>query len=930
MGSNRQVSKRGGSVLSSKPFWAVLVLGSLLSIVGWRTVAQFEDRVSEVQFEADAMERSLLIRRQFETGHAALEDLASLYAVNDDITNDQFSRFVAPILARQPSLRALSWNPVIAPDERDAHEAAMRRNGRPDYRITVRSEAGELVAAPPSSEYVVVAFIEPYAGNESALGFDVNSQETRSVALQRARDTGSTAIAAPIALVQGRGETTGALEFLPRYRGGVVPDTVDERRANLEGYFVAVVDIAENIAAALSNVDTSEFELTVLSTGPGAEQAELFASDPSAGGAGSPESSGDVDSPSYSTAFPWAGHEIEVRFTASETFIASGRTLFPMVALLAGFMFTGLAAYIVAVLWGRTVRIANEVADRTRDIQQANEELQAEVERRTAVEKRLESHQHELERIVEERTAKLRATTAQLRTILESEPECVKIVSADGSLEDMNAAGLAMIEAGSIDEVRGCSVYSLIAKQHRDAFIDLNKRVIAGESCTLEFELDGLKGGKRLVETHAVPLVDSDGGPTRHLAITRDITAKRAFEREQAELESQLRQKQKLESIGVMAGGIAHDFNNLMQVIIGNSEIALDRMAAEDIARGSIEASYAAASDAAKLCDQMLTYAGRSRQDVEPVFLPDLVTSIVELLNVSHSKNAELELEFEAGVGMIEGDEAQLRQIVMNLVSNASEAIGEDAGRITVRVGTADLHEDASGDDWIGSPPEAGRYVDLEVSDTGCGMDAGTIERIFDPFFTTKFAGRGLGLSSTLGIIRGHEGFLSVVSDTDRGTRFNVLFPVSESENNSIPKQPESQPAVFDATILMVDDEEQVLKIGSAMLERLGCRVIPAANGKEALEHFREQGDSVDAVLLDLTMPGMSGSDTCHELRRIRPDIPVIFCSGYADDAVRQDVDSTAYTGFLHKPYVRDDLVRLLDQALSAGEKTAISAGRPS
>ncbi len=289
-----------------------------------------------------------------------------------------------------------------------------------------RSETGELVAAPRTAEHVVVAFIEPLEGNESALGFDVNSQVTRSMALQRARDMASMAIAAPIALVQGGGESTGALQFLPRYSGGTTPDTVEGRRANIDGYFVAVVDIAENIASALSNVDTSEFELTLLGTGPGAEQAELFASHSSSGGAGSLANSGDINRPSYSAAFPWAGHEIEVRFVASDAYMASVQTWLPRATLFAGFMFTGLAAYIVAVLWGRTVRIASEVADRTRDLQEANDELQAEVARRTAVERRLESHQHELEGIVEERTAKLRATSAQLRTILESEPECVR------------------------------------------------------------------------------------------------------------------------------------------------------------------------------------------------------------------------------------------------------------------------------------------------------------------------------------------------------------------------------------------------------------------------------------------------------------------------------------------------------------------------
>ncbi len=759
-----QDTLENGSVLSSKLFWGVLLFGLLLTGIVAKTVEHIDWHVTVARFEANAMERSFLIRGQFETTESALENLASLYAVSDEVTRDEFSRFVAPILERQTSLRALSWNPVVSLEERETHEAAMREAGNPAYRITHRSEQGDLVTAPSREQYIVVAIIDPLEGNESALGFDVSSQVTRRLAFERARDTASMSLATPIVLVQGEGESTGALGMLPVYRGGSAPLTTELRREAIEGYVVAVVDVERSVMAALANVDMTDFDFNLLGNEPGAEQVELFASESFDA---SRQAEGRL---SYASRFAWAGHEMEVCFFATDEYLAAGRTWVPLGVLLAGLALTGLAVSIVSMMWGRTVRIAQEVSERTRDIQEANRELEAEVTRRSAVEKELESYQHELEGIVDDRTAELRATTAKLRTIVESEPECVKVVSADGVLEDMNAAGLEMIEADSIDQVRGRSVYSLIAEKHRDAFIDMNNRVIAGESCTLEFELDGLRGGKRLVETHAVPLPDPEGGPTRHLAITRDITARRAFEEEQARLENQLRQKQKLESIGVMAGGIAHDFNNILQVVVGNSEIAL-KLVGDENARRCIEASYLAASDAAKLCDQMLTYAGRSRPDVEPVYLPELVKSIIELLNVSHSKNAELDIEFEDDVGIIEGDDAQLSQVIMNLVSNASEAIGTDAGRISVRVKSVDLDSDASGDEWIGAAPPAGAYAGLVVSDTGCGMEAETRERIFDPFFTTKFAGRGLGLSSTLGIIQGHNGFLSVVSEPELSNR---------------------------------------------------------------------------------------------------------------------------------------------------------------
>ena len=243
---------RDGSVLSSKLFWGVLLSGLLLTAIVWQTVVRVERQVTEARFQADAVERSFLIRGHFETTEAALEDLASLYATSEDVAGDDFARFVAPILERQASLRALSWNPVVGFEERETHEAAMREAGNPDYRITHRSETGELVAAPARDQYIVVALIDPLEGNESALGFDVSSQVTRRHAFERARDTATMSIATPIVLVQGEGESTGALGMLPVYRDGSAPSTVAQRREAIEGYVVAVVDIAESVSAALA------------------------------------------------------------------------------------------------------------------------------------------------------------------------------------------------------------------------------------------------------------------------------------------------------------------------------------------------------------------------------------------------------------------------------------------------------------------------------------------------------------------------------------------------------------------------------------------------------------------------------------------------------------------------------------------------------
>ncbi|NNF15956.1 MAG: response regulator [Gammaproteobacteria bacterium] len=628
---------------------------------------------------------------------------------------------------------------------------------------------------------------------------------------------------------------------------------------------------------------------------------------------------------SHTTSFTWAGQELALRYTATSAYRKAFQTWVPTGVLLAALALTVLVAAMLHLLRGQTARITQEVADRTRELQEANRDLEDHINRRIRVEQRLKAYRQDLEREVADRTSELNATTTKLRTILDSEPECVKIVSSDGRLEDMNPAGLAMIEAESLDQVRGSNVYSLIAEEYRDAFIDLNEQVIAGKSCTLQFKLNGLRGGVRWVDTSAVPLVDPDGGPTRHLAITRDITARKSEEEERARMELQLRHTQKLESIGVMAGGIAHDFNNLLQIIIGHGEIALHDESIRGHTRELLETSQSAAIDAASLCDQMLTYAGKSQPEKQTVELRRLVESMGNLLEVTRSENTEFEVLCDEVDDKIDGDVAQLRQVVMNLITNAAESIGDQPGRIAVTIRMTEVTADIAVDNWVGAAPPTGQYVGFDVADSGCGLNEKTRERMFDPFFTTKFTGRGLGLASTLGIIKSHHGFIKVESRVGHGTCVTVLFPVSVKSEQKI-AEPLHPPKPMSKTVLIVDDDEGVRRIGQMILERLGCRVESAADGENALRKLTNLKDSIDIVLLDVAMPGMNGNEVSARLRSIRPDIPIIFCSGYAADAVEPAPHSVGYTGFLRKPYRSDDLLEALRKAVRSQNPAKVAA----
>jgi signal transduction histidine kinase len=412
--------------------------------------------------------------------------------------------------------------------------------------------------------------------------------------------------------------------------------------------------------------------------------------------------------------------------------------------------------------------------------------------------------------------------------------------------------------------------------------------------------------------------VKESSGPVRRVAgAVQDITERKQAEQNQRELEAQIQQGQKLESLGILAGGIAHDFNNLLTAILGHANLALMDLAPESPARESLREIDKASSRAAELCRQMLAYAGKGRFVVEPINLSRLVEELTRLLHVSISKKVLLRCQLAEGLPAVDADPAQLRQLAMNLVINAADAIGDADGIITISTGTMQCDEDSLRGGQLTAPPIPGWYVYLEVIDTGCGMDAKTQARIFDPFFTTKFAGRGLGLSAVLGIVRSHQGALKVESELGLGTTFRVLFPASTKEAVPSKSDVDSPQWRGKGTILLVDDEEPVRNVTSRMLERSGFAVLRAGDGLEAIELFRAHGAEVVCVLLDLAMPRMDGEETFKELRRIQPDVRVVLASGYSDQEISQRFQNAGLAGFIVKPYRVETLTAKLREVLA-------------
>ncbi len=403
-----------------------------------------------------------------------------------------------------------------------------------------------------------------------------------------------------------------------------------------------------------------------------------------------------------------------------------------------------------------------------------------------------------------------------------------------------------------------------------------------------------------------------------------DVTDQVRAETERLELERRLLHAQKLESLGVLAGGIAHDFNNLLMAVLGSLElVAHDPTATPSVCAG-IERAMQAARRAADLTRQMLAYSGKGRFVSVRVDLGELVRENAELLRASVGPQVTFELSPAGAPGVIEADPGQVQQVVMNLITNASEAIGPAGGTITLRTGMAECGEAELARSRVEVKPGPGRFAFVEVRDTGCGMDAATQERLFDPFFTTKFTGRGLGMSAVLGIVRAHAGAILLDSAPSLGTTIRVLFPLRDDTASHdvtphvAPPDAEQATAPAGRLILVVDDEETVRRPCHAFVEALGYRGLEAADGRSALALFAERPGEITLVILDLTMPGLSGAEVLRELRQRRPGLPILVSSGFGEEAAREQLGGAASVGFIQKPYSLSELKEKLEQILSA------------
>ena len=499
----------------------------------------------------------------------------------------------------------------------------------------------------------------------------------------------------------------------------------------------------------------------------------------------------------------------------------------------------------------------------------------------------------------------LKKSETLLQAIFDAEPECVKLLDASGNLIVMNQAGLAMLEADSLEQVRGHCVCSLVAGEYLEAFEGLLKQVFDGKSGTLEFKMSGLKGRSLWLETHEVPFRNEKNEIVAMLGVTRDITEKK-------KVEADLLRVQKLESLGILAGGIAHDFNNLLMGIMGNISVA--KMYVEETSKvhDRLEEAEKASERARELTQQLLTFSSGGGPIREVASVEKVVREMSGF--ALRGSSVACKVFVADSIWSAYMDSGQISQVLNNIIINAKQAMPE-GGSLNISCENLIVNHGTS------LPLKEGKYVKISLADSGIGIPKEYLVKVFDPYFTTKEEGRGLGLASCYSIMKKHNGHMEVASELGKGTTFTLYLPASE-EN---PIEHESKKIMLRARqgkILFMDDEEMVRNIAGEMLSKLGYKVCLARDGRDAIEKFEEAragGEAFDAVIMDLTVPGgMGGKEAVRELLRIDPHVKAIVSSGYSNDPITASYREYGFIEVLAKPYKMNDLGSIVEKVLSS------------
>lgn len=873
--------------------WLVMLLGVGASFA----TSGFYRRLEQDALRADFARHCQTIAHSIETSLRAHENvlhgLRQLFDYSDEVRRDEFAGIATEIVRRQPTIHQLDWVPRVEAGARAEFELAARSDGSADYGIhDWEPGTAQVWPAPERDVHYPVLYSHPEnAETRSILGFDVGGSSALPDLLRAERERRVIA-SAPRLLEPG---AYSYVLVLPVFSASISGAAEAAR-----GYLLMIGRARALIAPACQASGAGEAELLVIDDAAPPADRQLYYHH--SGPAGVRPDEADMRAHPFAQVLSvqLANRRWDLVFRPTASWMAARRSQAPLAVFAVGVLASVLLGAILRSSRLRAEAVEREVVARTAELRQTQSLLQEDIQRRQAAER------------------KVLLSEARLQAIIDHSPALIWVKDLEGRYLLANRAFRALLPTGCRSP-EGRTDAELFPPDFEAYFQGKDREVIeSGESEPFEETVMGPEGVRLTFLTQKFLLRDTTGRAYGVGGLATDISVAKASEEARSSLQKQLMEAQKLESLGVLAGGIAHDFNNILTSILGHASLARTVMTADHAAAGHLEQIERSSRRATELCAQMLAYAGKGRVVVAPLDLGELARDTAALVRVTLRKSTTLRLDLAADLPAVNGDSAQLRQIVMNLLINAADAVAtRAAGTITVTSFVRELSADFFRGAVTPSALPTGRYVGLEVADNGCGMSDEVRARIFEPFFTTKFSGRGLGLAAALGIVQSHGGALFVDSVAGSGTVFRLFLPaLIEAATPAAPPAADAR-APIAGTVLVVDDEEDVRQVACGVLSRFGATALEAASGDAALVLCRESASRIDVIVLDLTMPGLSGEETLRRLRELGVTARVVIASGCGEVDVMARCTDLGAGFFLQKPFEIDQLLAVVRRALA-------------
>ena len=873
-------------------FILTIVIGILVSSFLFVVVKNWEQKDQQLKFESVVKGYANAVRNSLNANVEALKFFGDFFDNSTHVSRQEFSSFANSVLPRYPGIQAFSWNPLVPHSERASYESLAREEGLDNFKFTERAEENRLVTAGHREDYVVVYYIEPLETNKPALGFDIASNPARLKAITKGFDTAELSATDRITLVQESGDQPGILLLLPIYRQGFSLNTIEERFENRRGFVVEVLRIGDVIEAALQGFADRGINLYLYDLS--ADEKKRFLYYRPSRLSEMPEQPMAEEAMQkglrWNQTFDFAGRQWKMLMSPSSYYLKSQKMWQAWIVLLSSLFLTFTLAFYLFKKLRYTAEIERKVSQELR----TNQQLAAEVSERRQAE------------------AALRESEARYRELFVSNPHPMWIYDLE-TLAFLDVNDAAMTHYGysredflamTIKDIRPAEDVPRLLDNVHHVGDGLDKagvwRHIRKDGSIIEVE----------ITSHAL-LLDQR---RTELVLVNDITDRRRIEAEREKLQAQLLHAQKMESVGRLAGGVAHDFNNMLGVILGRAEMMFMGIKPGDPYYEDLQEIYKAAQRSADLTRQLLAFARKQTIAPKALDLNDTVEGMLKMLRRLIGEDIDLVWKPDTFLWPVKVDPAQVDQVLANLCVNARDAIF-GIGKVTIE--TNNVFFDQA---YCASHAEAkpGQYVMLAVSDDGCGMDKKTLENLFEPFFTTKEVGEGtgLGLAMIYGIVKQNDGFINVTSEPGQGTTFKLYFPRTRDADKAVGEQTATAIETGSETVLLVEDEESILRLGTAILEKFGYNVIAACTPGEAISMAEQSDMRIHLLVTDVVMPEMNGKELKTRIEKLIPDIKVLFMSGYTGNVIVHRGILEGDVHFLQKPFSVSSLVGKVREVL--------------